>query len=136
ATCDLVGPYAYRDYLLPIHKIINERIDGPTILHICGNTLDRMGYIAGAGFKNFHFDSKVKANDAVAAVRGKISLSGNINNVETLLTGTVQKVAKEVIDALKDGVQIIGPECAVPLRVRNSNLRAIVDTILNNDYLN
>jgi len=129
ATGDLVGPDTYRDFLLPVHKYITQRINGPTILHICGNTLDRMKYIAEAGFENFHFDSKVDALEAISEVNDRISLSGNLNNVEVLLGGTPQMVGDEVKKLIEAGIKIIGPECAVPLRVPNVNLRAIVDSV-------
>ncbi len=129
ATGDLVGPNAYRDLLLPVHREITARLEGPAILHICGKTLDRMGYIADSGFVNFHFDSKVDPVAAMKAVRGKISLSGNINNVETLLYGTPQMIEDEVKRIMAAGVQIIAPECAVPLKVSNTNLQAIVSSV-------
>ena len=31
---------------------------------------------------------------------------------------------------IEAGVEIIGPECAVPLRVPNGNLRAIADSVV------
>ncbi|GAB6156658.1 MtaA/CmuA family methyltransferase [Desulfosporosinus burensis] len=129
ATGDLVGPCVYRDLLLPVHQEITARLEGPAILHICGKTLDRMGYIADSGFVNFHFDSKVDPVAAMEAVKGKISLSGNINNVETLLYGTPQMIEDEVKRIMAAGVQIIAPECAVPLRVSNTNLHAIVSSV-------
>ena len=130
ATGDLVSPDTYRDFLLPVHKFITQRIDGPTILHICGNTLDRMKYISEAGFKNFHFDSKVNAVLAKSEVNDQISLAGNLNNVEILLNGTPQLVEDEVKKLIEAGIEIIGPECAVPLRAPNINLRAIVDSVI------
>lgn len=130
ATGDLVGPNAYRDFLLPVHKVVTSRINGPTILHICGNTLDRMGYISEAGFNNFHFESKVDAYAGKEAVKGRISLSGNINNVQTLLKGTPEMVEQEVRKAIAAGIEIIGPECAVPLRVPNRTLKAIAETVV------
>lgn len=130
ATGDLVGPDTYRDFLLPVHRFISDRIDGPVILHICGNTLDRMKYIAESGFQNFHFDSKVNALAAKAEVNDRISLSGNLNNVEVLLRGTPHLVEHEVGKLIEAGIEIIGPECAVPLRVPNGNLRAIADSVV------
>ena len=41
ATGDLVSPKTYRDFPFPVHREINHRIGGPTILHLCGNCSDR-----------------------------------------------------------------------------------------------
>jgi len=125
ATGDLVGPWTYRDFLLPYHRELTRRLGCPLVLHICGNTLDRMGYICEAGFDCFHFDSKVDARDAVEKIAERISLMGNVNNPEALLHGTPGQVADQARYAIRAGVQVIGPECAIPLRTPLENLQAI-----------
>jgi MtaA/CmuA family methyltransferase len=125
ATGDLVGPKTYRDYLLPVHQRLTQRLGCPTVLHICGNTLDRLDYICASGFDAFHFDSKVDAVKAVEKVAGRISLMGNVNNPETLLRGSPEQVAAQMRYAIDAGVRVVGPECAVPLRTPTENLVAI-----------
>lgn len=129
ATGDLVGPWTYRDFLLPYHQELTQRIGCPIVLHICGNTLDRMDDICTAGFDCFHFDSKVDAVDAVRQVAGRISLMGNVNNPEVLLNGTFDQVAERARYAMAAGVQVIGPECAIPLRTPLENLQAIASAV-------
>ncbi len=129
ATGDLVSPRCYRDFLLPVHQEITAELGCPTILHICGDTTDRLDYIARAGFDAFHFDSKVNARTAMEIVAGRISLVGNVNNPETLLRGTPEQVKAEVRELLATGVSCVGPECAVPLVTPNANLKAIVEAI-------
>jgi methylthiol:coenzyme M methyltransferase len=124
ATGDLVRGTMYRDFLQPIHRELTRMFACPVILHICGDTLDRIGYIAEAGFAAFHFDSKVDARRGVQAA-GSMPLIGNVNNPETLLRGTPASVAAEARYAIEAGVRVIGPECAVPLRTPLENLRAI-----------
>jgi [methyl-Co(III) methanol-specific corrinoid protein]:coenzyme M methyltransferase len=125
ATGDLVGPWTYREFLLPYHQELTQRLGCPTVLHICGDTLDRIDDICVAGFDCFHFDSKVDANDAMRQVDGRISLMGNVNNPETLLHGTAAQVVEQTRYAIDAGVQVIGPECAIPLRTPLENLKAI-----------
>ena len=129
ATGDLVSPKMYRDFLLPYHKELTQRIGCPIVLHICGNTLDRMGYICEAGFDCFHFDSKVDAQDAVREIDGRISLMGDVNNPDVLLNGTPDRVAEQTRYALQAGVEIIGPECAIPLRTPLENLKTIARVV-------
>jgi [methyl-Co(III) methanol-specific corrinoid protein]:coenzyme M methyltransferase len=126
-TGDLVRAETYRDFLLPIHKILNQELQCPTILHCCGRTLDRMQYFAEAGFDCYHFESANDAKKAVEAVGGKISLAGNINDPETLLQGTPDQVRLQVLYAMDAGVNIIGPECAIPAITPNRNMLAIYD---------
>ena len=124
ATGDLVRGTMYRDFLQPIHRELTRTFACPVILHVCGDTLDRIGFIAEAGFAAFHFDSKVDAKQAVRAA-GSMPLIGNVNNLETLLRGTPASVEAEARYAIEAGVRVIGPECAVPLRTPLENLRAI-----------
>ena len=125
ATGDLVSADTYREFLLPRHQDLTQRIGCPTVLHICGNTLDRMGHICGSGFDCFHFDSKVDAADAVREVSGRISLMGNVNNPEVLLHGKPDEAAERARYAIEAGVNVVGPECAIPLQTPLENLRAI-----------
>jgi len=129
ATGDLISPRMYREFLLPHHREITRQLRCPTVLHICGNTLDRMDDIAGSGFDCFHFESRVDARAAVARVAGRISLMGNVNNPEVLLHGTPEQVAAQARYARDAGVRIVGPECAVPLATPTANLRAIAEAV-------
>jgi [methyl-Co(III) methanol-specific corrinoid protein]:coenzyme M methyltransferase len=122
ATGDLVSAEYYRRFLLEMHQEFVEVLKAPLILHICGNTVDRMPYIAQTGMAAFHFDSRNDPAEAMAAVDGKIALVGNINNPTTLYARGPEEVRAEVNRALDAGVQIIAPECAVPLKTRAENL--------------
>ena len=131
ATGDLVSGEYYRRFLLEIHQEMAQRLKVPLILHICGNTLDRMGYIAQTGMACFHFDSKNDPQKAMEAVGGRIGLVGNINNPETLYARGPEEVRQEVFRCLDAGVSMIAPECAVPLSTKLENLieipRAVKD---------
>lgn len=127
ATGDLVAPEMYRDFLWPLHKTLAKVISGPVILHICGDTLDRIPWISRSGLECFHFESKVPAAKARWAAGDRIALMGNINNPRTLLHGTPEDVAAEVEAALNAGVEIVAPECAVPLTTPTENLRAVAE---------
>lgn len=124
ATGDLVRGTMYRDFLQPIHQELVRELGCPVVLHICGDTLDRIGFIADAGFAAFHFDSKVDAKDAVQAA-GRMALVGNVNNTELLLRGTPETVAQHARYAVEAGVRVLAPECAIPLRTPLENLKAL-----------
>ena len=129
ATGDLVNSAMYRDFLQPVHRELVAALDIPIVLHICGNTLDRIPAIADAGFSAFHFDSRVDAYDAVRAAAGRMALVGNVNNSEVLLDGTPAMVEEVTRYARDAGVQVLGPECAVPLHTPVENLRAIARAV-------
>ena len=129
ATGDLVSGEYYRRFLQDIHTEMAEALPVPLILHICGATLDRMPYIAETGMASFHFDSKNDPQEAMDAVDGKIGLVGNINNPTTLYARGPAEVREEVFKCLDAGVQMIAPECAIPLATKLENLIAIPDAV-------
>ena len=122
ATGDLVSGEYYRRFLLEIHQEMAERLKVPLILHICGNTLDRLDYIAQTGMASFHFDSKNDPQEAMDIADGRIGLVGNINNPETLYARGPEQVRAEVYKCMDAGVNMIAPECAVPLATKLENL--------------
>ena len=126
ATGDLVGPYHYEELLWPLHKELTAEIDGPLILHVCGNCSDRLELFAASGFDAYHFEWQVDARQAVAAVGDRIALVGNVNNPEVLLNGTPEDVHQQARYAIEAGVHVIAPECAIPRSTPVENLKAIV----------
>ncbi len=125
ATGDLVSGEYYKRFLLELHQEMAERLDVPLILHICGNTLDRMDYIAQNNMAAFHFDSKNDPQQAMDIVDGRIGLVGNINNPETLYARGPAEVRAAVYRCMDAGVNMIAPECAIPLATRLENLLEI-----------
>ena len=127
ATGDLVSPQTYEKFLLPVHRELVQRIGGPLILHICGNCADRLRMFVEAGFDGYHFEWQVDARQAVKVVNQEMALVGNVKNATTLLRGTPEDVRNQVRYSVEAGVDIIAPECAVPLQTPIRNLRAIVE---------
>jgi MtaA/CmuA family methyltransferase len=127
ATRNLVGPHHYQEYLLPIHQELTAQVGGPTILHVCGNCSDRLELFAQTGMDAYHFEWQVDSKEAVRRIGDKLSLVGNVNNPRTLLQGTPADVYQQARYAIEAGVNIIGPECAIPLTTPMENLRAIVE---------
>ena len=129
ATGDLVSGEYYHRYLKDLHIEFAKAIPCPLILHICGRTVDRMGFIAETGMAAFHYDSKNGAAESMEKMEGRIALVGNINNPETLFAKNPDDVKAEVFANLDAGVHMIGPECAIPLQTSIANLRAIPEAV-------
>ncbi len=125
ATGDLVSGEYYRKFLLELHQEMVERISCPLILHICGSTLDRLDYIAQSGMACFHFDSKNDPKEAMKVAAGRISLVGNLNNPELLYARGPKEVREAVYKCMEAGVDMIAPECAIPLATKLENLLEI-----------
>jgi MtaA/CmuA family methyltransferase len=128
-TGDLAGPYHYKELLLPIHKEITPQIGGPLILHVCGNCNDRLDLFAEAGFEAYHFEWQMDAKEVVNKVGHLMSLAGCINNAQVLYQGMPEDAYTQARYAIEAGVNIIGPECAIPLSTPLGNLKAIVSAV-------
>ena len=125
ATRDLCSPAAYEEFLMPIHARLAEQIDCPLILHICGDTSDRIGMIAKTHLDCFHWDTKTGSAAEIRKLAGdKLALMGGISNFK-LLSGDAQEIAADATRAAKEDIDIIGPECAIPLQTPLENLKAI-----------
>ena len=122
------GAY-YDRFLLEIHQEMAERLQVPLILHICGRTVDRMEGIAKSNMAAFHFDSKNDPQESMDLVDGGIRLVGNINNPVTLYSKGPEEVRAEVYRALDAGVELIAPECAIPLATKLENLLEIPQAV-------
>ena len=125
ATGDLVSSEYYARYLRDLHIEFAQRLPVPIILHICGRTVDRMEYIAQTGMAAFHFDSKNAPAESMQIVRKRISLVGNLNTPEILFSKGPEEVRLEVYRNLDAGVELVGPECAIPLQTAIENLKEI-----------
>jgi [methyl-Co(III) methanol-specific corrinoid protein]:coenzyme M methyltransferase len=125
ATRDLCSPQAYEQFVMPLHQRLARRIGVPVILHICGDTSDRIGMIARTGLCGFHWDTKTAAPAVVRKLAGpELVLMGGISN-RKLLQGTPDQLTADAATAIAAGINIVGPECAVPLTTPLANLLAI-----------
>ncbi|HPO15541.1 MAG TPA: uroporphyrinogen decarboxylase family protein [Candidatus Hydrogenedentes bacterium] len=126
AGAQMLSPAMYERYLLPVHQRLVRRIEGPAILHICGDIRPRLAMLAQTGIACFNFDWAIPPQDMVEAARGHFTVMGNINTSD-LLYGTQETLEKQVEECLCAGVHIISPGCALSPRCPNRNLRVLPD---------
>lgn len=127
ATRDLCSPGAYREFLMETHAELVERLGCPLVLHICGDTSDRIDMIRQTGVACFHFDSKVPAGTARELAGPRMSLMGGTSDLEIIRKGTEESIRRDVREKIQAGIDVIGPECAVPLDAPYRNMQILVD---------
>ena len=88
-----------------------------------------MELFAEAGFEAYHFEWQMDAKGVVKKVGHLMSLVGCINNAQVLYQGTPDDAYSQARYAIEAGVNIIGPECAIPLTTPLENLKAIVSAV-------
>ena len=126
ATGDLVSADYYRRYLKDLHIEFVERLPVPLILHICGRTVDRMGYIAETGIAAFHFDSKnapARVHGGDGRPRGRWSATSTIPR--RCSPRGRRTCARKFTPTSTQACRGVGPECAIPLQTSVENLREI-----------
>ena len=128
ATRDLCSLEAYRDFLQAVHEELNERIPCPLILHICGDTADRLPYIRETGIDCFHYDSKVPDSTARRLAGSRLALMGGTSNIDVIRNGGEAEVVRDVAAKLSQRIDILGPECAVPLDAPYRNMQVLAET--------
>jgi [methyl-Co(III) methanol-specific corrinoid protein]:coenzyme M methyltransferase len=124
-TRDLCSPLAYRGFLRELHAELHERLPIPLILHICGDTSDRIGDLRTTGIECFHYDSKVPLPMVRSLAGEQLSLMGGTSNLTVIRSGTAEEITEDVGAKVAAGIDIIGPECAVPLDAPWANLAAL-----------
>jgi MtaA/CmuA family methyltransferase len=129
ATRDLCSPQAYREFLKEIHAEIVGRLGCPLVLHICGNTSDRIDMIRETGVACFHFDCKVPAATARELAGPRMSLMGGTSNLEIIRKGAEETIRQDVREKIAAGIDVIGPECAVPLDAPYRNMQILVEEV-------
>jgi uroporphyrinogen decarboxylase len=134
ASGDLINPKQMAKFAVPPLKKMSDWAKSKgahTILHICGNTSDRLEQFIDTGCSTIFFDQKVDIAKAKEALGGKMCFGGNVAPVHVLLNKTadeVEQTCKEVIQvAGKDGGFILVPGCDIPPTIPYENIKRFHD---------
>ena len=128
AGANMLSPAMYERLLLPVHQRMISRIDGPTIMHICGDVTARLAMFKQTKMTCFNFDWAIAPETIVRQAGGAYRVMGNVNTTD-LLNGTPEGIERQVIQNIQAGVDIISPGCATSPKCPNENLKAIVDAV-------
>jgi [methyl-Co(III) methanol-specific corrinoid protein]:coenzyme M methyltransferase len=122
---NMLSPQMHERFLLDVHRRMIAAIQGPTIMHICGDITPRLGTLLQVGLCCFNFDWAITPQVMVDQVGGAFCLMGNVNTADLLL-GQPDEIERQVIENLEAGVDIISPGCAISPRCPNANFQAMV----------
>ncbi len=141
ASGDLINPKQMQRFAVPPLKKMSDWAKSKgvhTILHICGDTSDRLELFPETGCSTIFFDQKVDIAKAREILFGRMCYGGNIAPVHVLLEKTppeVEAACKEVIEiAGKDGGFVLVPGCDIPPTIPYENLKTFHDVALNWKY--
>jgi uroporphyrinogen decarboxylase len=133
ASGDLVSRRHFEQFALPpLQKFTAwARAHGAvTLLHICGNTTDKIDLLVATGAECVSIDHKVDIGKAKEVFTGKACLGGNVNPVHVLDRGTVEDVETASFACLDaaaaGGGFMLMPGCDNPPTVSIDNIRAFI----------
>ena len=120
ASCSLVSPKIYREFIYPYHKQMVDHFKAQKIgvgLHICGYADPILEDMVNTGVTNISIDAPSDLAKAVAAARGRAVLIGNVDT-NLFYSGSrdeMKKAVKNCIDlAPADSGYILSSGCEVP----------------------
>lgn len=133
ASGDLISRKQFEQFVVPYLKRFTDWArshEVHTIVHICGNTTDRLDVFPQTGASCISLDHKTDMKKAKETLHGKMCIAGNIDPVKVLLQGTVQEVekaCKKIIEEMgTDGGFVLMPGCDIPPTAPYENIRKFV----------
>jgi uroporphyrinogen decarboxylase len=134
AAGNLISPEQFKEFVVPHLKKITlwaHSQSTKVLLHICGNTSDRLELIKDIDVDCFSVDSKVSLKVAKEVLVGRVCLAGNVDPVNVLAKGTVNEVRnvteKCLADAAEKGGYILMPGCDLPPNVPEENIKTFLE---------
>lgn len=112
-------------YMKECGKIV-KRSGKNFIVHICGDTSDRLDSVMGIGADVFSMDYQVDIGDAVKKMGHKQTVLGNVKPAQTLFSGTIEDVRKESLECIqKSGGKgfILGAGCDIAVGTPLENVK-------------
>ncbi|MBC7321125.1 uroporphyrinogen decarboxylase family protein [bacterium] len=136
ASSTIISPSQYKEFCFPYHKKATEAFHKkgiPVYLHICGNCMPILEYMAETGVDAIEpLDplGGVDIEEVKRRVGDKVCLKGGVNTL-TLLRGTPEDVMREakycIEKAGKGGGYILGSGDDIPTEASIENVRAMVE---------
>jgi len=93
--------YAHPRMKAIVQKILKD--GGESLVHICGDTTDRLEDIATLGMSGFSMDASVDLNYARKVMDRKVAIIGNVHPYRTLYSGSREDIASEAKRCIRKG---------------------------------
>jgi len=136
-----ISPGYYRSFVLPYEsQIINicKEYGKSVYLHTCGSINDRLELMRDSGASGLEcLDpppiGDVELEDAFKRIGKDMFIKGNIDSVNTLLYGTVEKIEKDVKKRIETGQKgkgfILSTACSIAPGVKKERINILYDLV-------
>jgi uroporphyrinogen decarboxylase len=120
ASCSLISPQIYQDFIKPYHKELCDYFRSkraPMALHICGYIDPIMEDILDTGINFISLDAPSSLNKLVEISKGKAVIMGNVST-RLFDTGTREEMEKAISDCVETAAEgsgfILSSGCEIP----------------------
>ncbi len=135
ASGSLISRKQFAEFALPPLQQFTRKMRRKgvkTLLHICGDTNDRLDLLPETGADIISIDTNTDLAKAREATRGKLCLGGNLSPVTLMLQGTpkmIEAQGRTVIESLgRGGGFILMPGCDIAANAPRPNVEALLRT--------
>jgi len=136
---DLISKKVWLQYGFPYTKRLVKALKQngmKVMLHICGNTNDRLESYVQTGIDAFSMDERVDLSFAREVMGDGICLWGNVSPTKSLFSGTPEDVESEAKVCIekgrgKKGNFVLGSGCIIPPEAPPKNVEALVSAARN-----
>jgi uroporphyrinogen decarboxylase len=134
ASGDMISPKIWMTFAQPYTtRVVSalKRLGIRMIMHICGDTSDRLQSMADTGVDCLSLDQKVNMAEARKILGDRIALMGNLDPSGMIMLGSAEQVEEEGLNLLcsASGTRrnyILSSGCGVPIGSPPENIRAMV----------
>jgi uroporphyrinogen decarboxylase len=141
ASCSLISPKIYREFIFPYHKQIADHFKKHKVgtgLHICGYADPILEDMVNTGMTNLSIDAPSNLAKALEISRGKAVLIGNIDT-NLFYSGSRQDMERAIKNCIAlapdDSGYILSSGCEVPGNAPPEKVAWFMD-IVNQLYVN
>ena len=126
ASPDLLHPRTYKNTVAEYHRQLVQAVSVPAILHICGNVTLIAEEMMKSRAAALSIEPKAETPSMRTRVGAEMCLIGGIETISLSLlkSGEIKQMG---LKALKSGIDILAPGCAIPPNSPTENLKAMVE---------
>ncbi len=137
---DVISRGQWETFAYPYtHKLVNyiNNAGAKSILHVCGNTQDRLDSFASLGVDALSIEEKVDLSSAREVVGDSVCLMGNVSP-EHLVSKNMREIKEDSIKCIEDAGQngrfILSSGCLMSPDTPKNNVRAMVEAAIEHKY--
>jgi [methyl-Co(III) methanol-specific corrinoid protein]:coenzyme M methyltransferase len=126
---DLLSPKVWETLIGPNLKKIFDKIEIPTVNHICGSTDLIIEMMNACGADAISVDQKNNLIESRKKIGDDVLLLGNFDPYGTLVTGDLDDVEPVIKKCIEDGVDAVWPGCDIWPEAKKENVAAYVQAV-------